>query len=478
MNIARTLALAVLPLALGASFSSNAAEGDSATHSPATNSAPEASAKRAGTKKAGPGVPAVFLDPGPMVGHVSSSNALVWARASGAARLGMRVSSEPNLAEALDFEGPKLNAASGFMGQVEIAGLEPERRYFYCPTLDGKLAMLPPYPSFRTPPMEAQRGRVRVAFTSCVGYHGYDAAPGYSDLATRTNLDLLLMLGDNHYANTNSAVVQRQFYQDQRRTGGWRELAANLPVYAIWDDHDYGPDNSDGRLQGKEESLQTFKDHWANPSYGEPGNPGVYCKFNRAGVDFFLLDGRYHRDPNKAKNLEHKTMLGGRQVAWLQRELLASRAPIKVIACGGEFQSNGTDDSWTSFASERDGLFRFIETNRIEGVLLLSGDRHFTGAYQVRGKWIEVTAGPLGSSNAKTRNVPEMFLNFSDSKSKYYCVYDLNAASSPPEVTLEVYRVGEGLALRREFTWDEVLGLTMILPLPPSAEAPRLRRQP
>ena len=137
MNIARTLALAVLPLALGASFSSNAAEGDSATHSPATNSAPEASAKRAGTKKAGPGVPAVFLDPGPMVGHVSSSNALVWARASGAARLGMRVSSEPNLAEALDFEGPKLNAASGFMGQVEIAGLEPERRYFYCPTLDG-----------------------------------------------------------------------------------------------------------------------------------------------------------------------------------------------------------------------------------------------------------------------------------------------------------------------------------------------------
>lgn len=460
MNTAR--AIATLLLALSASLLSAAEE--------RTNTATTPRSERTAAKKPAAGVPAVFLDPGPMVGHASSSNALLWARASGAARLGVRVSSEANLSGARDFAGPKLVSASGFMGTVEATGLEPAQRYFYCPTLDGKLALLPPYPSLRTAPPESQRGRVRVAFTSCVGYHGFDAAPGYSDIATRTNVDLLLMLGDNHYANTNGAVVQRQFYQDQRRTGGWRELAAGLPVYAIWDDHDYGPDNSDGRLKGKEESLQTFKEHWANPAYGEPGNPGVYFKFSRTGVDFFMLDGRYHRDPNKAKDLAHKTMLGEKQLAWLERELLASRAPIKVIAAGGEWQSNGTDDSWTSFAAERDGLLHFIETNRIEGVLLLSGDRHFTGAYQARGKWIEVTAGPLGSSNAKTRNQPEMFLNFSDTKTKFYCIYDLNPASSPPEVTLEVYRVGEGLVLRREFTWDEVIGLTKILPLPPSPE--------
>lgn len=462
MNTARAIARLTLLLALSASLLSAAEE--------RTNTTTALRSERAAAKKRAPGVPAVFLDPGPMVGHVSSSNALLWARASGAARLGVRVSSEPNLAGAHDFDGPKLVGASAFMGTVEAAGLEASQRYFYCPTLDGKLALLPPYPSFRTAPPESQRGRVRVAFTSCVGYQGFEAAPGYSDLATRTNVDLLLMLGDNHYANTNGAVVQRQFYQDQRRTGGWRELAAGLPVYAIWDDHDYGPDNSDGRLKGKEESLQTFKEHWANPAYGEPGNPGVYFKFSRSGVDFFMLDVRYHRDPNKAKDLAHKTMLGERQLAWLERELLASRAPIKVIASGGEWQSNGTDDSWMSFAAERDGLLRFIETNRLEGVLLLSGDRHFTGAYQARGKWIEVTAGPLGSSNAKTKNLPEMFLNFSDTKAKFYCIYDLNAATSPPEVTLEVYRVGEGLVLRREFTWDEVIGLTKILPLPPSPE--------
>ena len=468
MNTALLIFRPALLLALCASLVSAADGPASATNAPTSERAP--------AKKPAKGVPAVYLDPGPMLGHVSSSNALVWARASGSAHLGVRLSTEANLAGARDFEGPKLAAESGFMGSVEVGGLEPAQRYHYCVTLDGKPAALPPYPSFVTAPPESQRGRVRVAFTSCVGYHGFDAAAGYSDIATRTNMDLLLMLGDNHYANTNGAEVQRRFYQDQRRMGGWRELSAGTPVYAIWDDHDFGPDNSDGRLKGKEESLRTFQEHWANPAYGEPYNPGVYFKFTRAGVDFFMLDGRYHRDPNKAKDLGHKTMLGEKQLAWLERGLRASRAPIKVIASGGEWQSNGTDDSWTSFAAERDGLMRFIETNRIEGVLLLSGDRHFTGVYQTRGKWIEVTAGPLGSSNARTKNLPEMFLNFSDTKAKFYCIYDLNAATSPPEVTLEVYRVAEGLVLRREFTWDEVLGLTKILPLPPSAEAAPQRR--
>ena len=99
--------------------------------------------------------------------------------------------------------------------------------------------------------------------------------------------------------------------------------------------------------------------------------------------------------------------------------------------------------------------------------MLLSGDRHFTGAYQVEGKWIEVTVGPLGSFAIVAKNSPEMFLNFSETKGHYYCVYDLDTAAAPPQVTLEVYRVGDGQVLRRPFTWDEVNGVTKIKTLPP-----------
>jgi len=73
--------------------------------------------------------------------------------------------------------------------------------------------------------------------------------------------------------------------------------------------------------------------------------------------------------------------------------------------------------------------------------------------------------------------VGEIFLNYSPTKSKFYCVYDVNTRVRPPAVTLEVYRVGEGLAERRAFTWDEVTGKTKIktLALPASKEPEKAR---
>ena len=81
MNTARAIARLTLLLALSASLMSAAEE--------RTNTATALRSERAAARKRAAGVPAVHLDPGPMVGHVSSSNALLWARASGAARLGV-----------------------------------------------------------------------------------------------------------------------------------------------------------------------------------------------------------------------------------------------------------------------------------------------------------------------------------------------------------------------------------------------------
>ena len=276
-----------------------------------------------------------YLRLAPMLGHISSTNALIWAHASAAARLSVRFSTRPDLSKGKVFKGPLLGTNNGFMGHVALEGLAPETRYFYGVLLDGRLATLRPYPSFITAPPDGTSGRVRFAFTSCVGYHGYDASPGYADLA-RTNIDFLLMLGDNVYSNTNDPAIQRRYFFDQRDSAGWRGLSPGTPIYAIWDDHDFGPDNSDGRMEGKEKSLKTFTEIWANPAYGEPDNPGVYFKFRRREVDFFMLDGRYHRDPNKGTNLTHQTMLGARQLEWFKRELAASKAKVKVLVSGGE----------------------------------------------------------------------------------------------------------------------------------------------
>ena len=414
-----------------------------------------------------------FLECGTMIGHTSAGETRIWAKSSRAARLSVKVSEKDDLSRSRTVRGPKLEAGSDFAGHVLVTGLKPAQKYFYCVLLDGEPALLPPYPAFVTAPPDGSRGRVRFAFTSCLGREGYMPAAGWADMA-RTNLDFVLLLGDNHYADSTDPVKLRAAYSDHRRSWAWQQVARGTPIYAIWDDHDYGPNDSDGTTKGKEESLATFTQFWANAAYGEPGNPGIYHKFTRRDMDFFLLDVRYHRTPNRATNVANKTMLGAGQLAWLKRELMASRAPIKFIASGSEWQTDSQPDSWKSFLRERQEIFDFIREQRIRGVILLSGDRHFTGAYQIQRRFLEVTAGPLGAKNFPTKNLPEMFFN--QGEGKLYCVFDVDTALSPPAVTLEVYRAGDGLIATRRFVWDEIEGVTPIPPLPPSETDPAAAR--
>jgi alkaline phosphatase D len=303
---------------------------------------------------------------------------------------------------------------------------------------------------------------MRIAFGSCVGKEGWLDAAAWADLEARTNVDLILMLGDNHYANTTDPIKQRAAFVAHRRNPGFAALTQRTPVYAIWDDHDFGPNDSDGTVKGKERALQTFKEFFANPASGEPDNPGVYFKLTRGDIDFFMLDDRYHRSPNKAKDDGSKTMLGAKQLAWLERELLASRATIKFIATGGEWQAHSQQDSWASFLRERNQIFDFLAMHDIRNVVLLSGDRHFTALYSVENRFIEVTSGPLGSPNAKLSKTPPAEMLSGYDHGKMYCIWDVDTTAPEPRLTLEMYEAGAGLLEKRLFTWAEVTGAAKI----------------
>ena len=77
---------------------------------------------------------------------------------------------------------------------------------------------------------------------------------------------------------------------------------SNIPVMAVWDDHDYGTNDGHADFDLKEESQQLFLDF-----FGEPGDserrrtPGVYDAnvFGPAGrrIQVVLLDTRYFRTP-------------------------------------------------------------------------------------------------------------------------------------------------------------------------------------
>lgn len=392
------------------------------------------------------------LELGPVLGHGSDGGARIWIKASKAATSTVIIGERQDLRDGLRMSGPDLTAETDFMAIVEVPGLRPATRYFYKIVIDDRPGSAAAS-SFITPPLDDTAGRLRFAVTSCVGLPD-DAAPAWAELA-KVPIDLLLQLGDNVYAGSTDPDVQRRIYYAHRRIPAHGAVAARTPSLAIWDDWDFAGDNSDGAVAGKELSLQTFKQLWPNPGFGQPSDPGVYFKFSWGDVDFFLLDGRYHRSPNDAPDDDQKTMLGAAQLAWLKRELAASEATFKFLASGSEWQSRGREDSWRSFLRERNELFRFIEDHGITGVVLLSGDRHVTAGYQVLGRFVEVTSGPFGAENHEPPyNPDEMFLLHDDGN--FFVVFEVDTTASAPALTLEVHQVGRGLVRKRALSWQEI----------------------
>lgn len=410
-----------------------------------------------------------YLLAGPMLGHVGPDSAHLWVRATAAGSWKILLSESG--APSREIEAGSLSSETGFSGIKVIDGLKPGTTYAYQIFFEGRAQLTQPLPTFTTAPEPGRACHQRIVFGSCVGKTLAAAAPTWAELAERRTagadegaFDLLLMLGDNHYGNTTEVEQLRVCYTAHRLSAGWRSLTSRTPVYAIWDDHDFGGNNSDGGQAGKVDSLKIFREFWPNPGCGEADHPGCYFTFSRGDVQFFMLDCRYHRSANKAADSEAKTMLGADQMQWLKRVLQASNAKIKIVACGSEWETFGSEDSWARFRHERDPFLRWIDEQKIEGVIFISGDRHFSSGYHINGRFLELSAGPFGSTNSKLRPNPERFTGHD--QGRLWGVLDIDTTVSPPRVAYEFWQTGHSMRERREITWAQLHGKEKITRTP------------
>jgi len=167
-------------------------------------------------------------------------------------------------------------------------------------------------------------------------------------------------------------------YNYNRSSKFLQPLLANTHNYAIWDDHDFGPNDSDGSFERKEDALDLFKLFWSNPTVGIDGLKGITTHFKWVDVDFFLMDNRYHKSANY-RITGKKQMLGDKQIEWLINSLKFSKAPFKFIVIGGQVLSSAAvKENYAQFPEELNKLLNLIETEGITGVLFLTGDRHFS----------------------------------------------------------------------------------------------------
>jgi len=271
---------------------------------------------------------------------------------------------------------------------IQLTGLKPGWLVYYELEIAGKpvrpatpqvFSLLPDTTANRPLPSFA------VAFASCMYPARVPVQPIWDQLALHRPAALLL-IGDNNYMpnvtaayETSQDVVEyamARYHRYLRDLPGLRSLLATTPTYGIWDDHDFGPDNSDRTFRWKDLSLSLFKKYYPNPSAGLPDVPGVFTSFQIGDVQFFLLDDRYYRDPNQAP--DRRTMLGPGQLAWLKQSVKESKATFKVIVNGGSLvvDRQGFGEYWANFGQERDEFLAWLAENRINGVLFAAGDWH------------------------------------------------------------------------------------------------------
>lgn len=259
---------------------------------------------------------------------------------------------------------------------------------------------------------------MKIAFTSCMSATAYPNQPVWKTIQDQKP-DALVLLGDSIYNDcphisvgsnmvhpkdlTDNAFCEHMhdLYKQQLAVPEFKALIGKLPIYAIWDDHDFLWNDADARdsnnvnHRGKAYySSQLFK-CWQDALAGTPfpvstndsrvqGNYKVpltqaydsympacqNIKFSakkfklKNDVILFLTNGRSWR---KGDNL-----LGAVQTASIEDYMGSNSNAIHLIASGSNFSRNG-NQGWAGYANDYDWLMKLANQYR---AIILSGDIH------------------------------------------------------------------------------------------------------
>ena len=327
---------------------------------------------------------------GPLLGSVTDTSARVWIRSWQETSFRIWVSRSRDMLEATATPFAQTRASEDFTGIASIGGLSDNTTYYYQIEFDN--TRLPAIYTFNTFPATGQPAVFEIGFGGCAGYTPWHERI-WRQIASY-HFPLFLLTGDNVYIDdpTRPGVQDYVYYRRQSRPE-FRALIAGTSIAAIWDDHEFGDDDSWGGPEIAEPAWKlpvwrTFRRNWNNPSYaGGDALPGCWFSFSVADVDFFMLDDRFYRDNHNEPPMNRPpTMLGPQQKAWLFESLKQSRATFKVLVTSVPWAYGvkpGSNDPWQGFKAERDEIFGFLSSENINGVFLLSGDRHRADIWKI-----------------------------------------------------------------------------------------------
>jgi alkaline phosphatase D len=336
---------------------------------------------------------------GPMLGDLTSTSVAVWMHLPEPDSVSVQLT--PAVGGATKTFVSEWN---DWIFSVPCTGLSPDTDYLY--TVTDSVGNALGQGRFVTAPVELSEKPFQIAFGTCfhkIGLH----RPELMKLVRERGNRAMLVLGDSavdgrkcDYGLINADYLLRNL------SPPWQQLTANVPVYALWDDHDYWGNDTSGSFSNNKNPLDvdglrnSWKTQWNNPRR-HPDRKGIYFETKIGPVHFVALDTRSCRvnDQRGKRN----SFLGKEQMDWLKQQIRESTSPYILISSGTMWSDNisAGKDSWGTWDTEgREEIFQLIDAQQGSQVILLSGDRHGARGFAIprpgNKKIIELEVAALG----------------------------------------------------------------------------------
>lgn len=336
---------------------------------------------------------ATLVSLGPWTGGVTSHSAVVVVRLHEKRLPVLELSLTP------DFRRPQSIAArpgSGLLPhepvRFHLHGLRPATRYHFRiragTTVDTQRTG-----TFTTLPVEDAPASFTFAFGSCAETGSEHAV--FAEIKFHQPL-FFLHAGDMHYEDiaVDDVNAFRAAYERILGSTTQGDLYRHIPLVYMWDDHDFGPNDSHRHSPSRVAAHATYREFVPHHplvadvapelAHRTDGVRPLTQAFTVGRARFLVLDARTERDRNNEPDTEAKTMLGAWQKAWLKDELLASkgRHPLIFIVSTVPWTSTETwrSDNWAAYTTERAELADWMVDHGITGVCFLGGDAHMLAA--------------------------------------------------------------------------------------------------
>ena len=266
--------------------------------------------------------------------------------------------------------------------------------------------------SVTTYPSEEIRGSFTFAFGSCANPDDQEAQGSWTAIRRLANiprpgmspLRLFIHLGDSFYfydhmteSPVENVETAHAAHLSMRRNIEFLNMAREVPCCGIWDDHDYAGDNTESvdiPLVWRMEVVKTWRQYWGNePLSPERDDLGLTTRISYGPVDIYLLDSRYWRRAEKHIYFGEQITSSLLQMIDNRRNTIGPR--VVVLATGSNWTKtfDGSENYGDSdYEQERENFFKELRTrmgnqnpmdNKINGLLLLSGDNHINEIFHV-----------------------------------------------------------------------------------------------